>query len=105
MANKKNYNKISEEAKTEPVEVEETPMVVAYVPRPTKAPEVVEEPKAKFGKVSGCTKLNVRKAPKSDAPVRRVINANTEVEILEDAGDFYKIGNGEYCMKSFITVV
>lgn len=101
MANKKNYNKISTEAaeKAEPIEIETVPEVQAEEPV-----VVVEEPKKKFGTVANCTKLNVRKAPKSNAPVCRIISAGTEVEIVDESGDFYKIGDNEYCMKDFIVL-
>ena len=101
MANKKNYNKISTEAaeKAEPVEIETVPEI-----EPEAPVEIEPLPYFFLGTVANCKKLNVRKAPKANAEVSRIINAGTEVEILEEAGDFYKIGDGEYCMKKFIAV-
>lgn len=65
-------------------------------------------PAPKIGRVFGCTSLNVRKAPKTNATVICTINCHAEVEIdeLESTDDFYKIctasGIEGYCMKKFI---
>ena len=65
-------------------------------------------PAPKIGRVFGCTSLNVRKAPKTNAVVICTINCHAEVEIdeLESTDDFYKIctasGIEGYCMKKFI---
>lgn len=108
MGKNRNYNRISTEARVElqPEEIEKTTLDVE--PEEPEAPEipveVVDEPKAKTGVVTGCKKLNVRQEPKADAEVSRIIDANTKVDIIDEAGDFYKIGEGEYCMKNFITI-
>lgn len=101
MANKKNYNKISTEAaeKADSIKIETVPEVQPEEP-------VAIEPLPYFflGVVANCKKLNVRTSPKADAKICRTIDADTEVEILDEADDFYKIGDGEYCMKNFIAV-
>lgn len=82
----------------EPIEVVEPAIetVIETVPAP------------KIGRVFGCTNLNVRKAPKTNATVICTINCHAEVEIdeLESTDDFYKIctasGIEGYCMKKFI---
>lgn len=132
MSNKnyKNYNSISstkpvEEVKTEPVEVKEevkvekpAPVVEEVKPEPTPAPVVEqpkpvvkpEPPKPVTGIVSGCAKLNVRKAANKDAEVVAVINEGSEVVInrIKSTVDFYAVctaaGIEGFCMKKFITV-
>lgn len=90
------------------------PADTAEVVEPIEAVEPVIEtaiettPAPKIGRVFGCTSLNVRKAPKTNATVICTINCHAEVEIdeLESTDDFYKIctasGIEGYCMKKFI---
>lgn len=90
------------------------PVETAEVVEPIKAVEPAIEtaietaPSPKIGRVFGCTSLNVRKAPKTNAVVICTINCHAEVEIdeLESTDDFYKIctasGIEGYCMKKFI---
>ena len=72
-------------------------------------PEVEEKPR-KFGKVNGCTKLNIRKMPNRNAEVLAEIKAGSEVMIDEENStyEFYKVctesGIEGYCMKNFIKV-
>ena len=126
MSNKnyKNYNNFSstkpaEEVKTEPVEVKEETVVeevkveeptpVVEEPKPVVKPE--PQPKPVTGTVSGCAKLNVRKAPNKDAEILAVINEGSEVVInrIKSTVDFYAVctaaGIEGYCMKKFITPV
>ena len=65
----------------------------------------------KTGCVSGCFKLNVRKEPKSNAPVVGFLNKGVGVTIytsFEDS-DFYKVKTFSnniiegYCLKKYIT--
>ena len=60
----------------------------------------------KTGKVINCQLLNVRKRPKRDAEILRVIAKDDEVEILSDAGEFLrvKLSDGTYgfCMSMYI---
>ena len=87
----------------EPVETAETIEPIEAV-----EPTVETVPAPKIGRVFGCTSLNVRKAPKTNATVICTINCHAEVEIdeLESTDDFYKIctasGIEGYCMKKFI---
>ena len=75
---------------------------------PAIEPTIETSPAPKIGRVFGCTSLNVRKAPKTNAAVICTINCHAEVEIdeLESTDDFYKIctasGIEGYCMKKFI---
>lgn len=75
---------------------------------PAIEPAIETAPAPKIGRVFGCTSLNVRKAPKTNAVVICTINCHAEVEIdeLESTDDFYKIctasGIEGYCMKKFI---
>ncbi len=84
------------------------PVEIAEVIEPIEVVEPVVEPSPKIGRVFGCTSLNVRKAPKTNAVVICTINCHAEVEIdeLESTDDFYKVftasGVVGYCMKKFI---
>ena len=122
MSNKnyKNYNNFSstkptEEVKTEPVEVEVKEDVKVEEVKPEPTP-VVEQPKPQqtkpvTGNVSGCAKLNVRKAANKDAEIVAVINEGSEVVInrIKSTVDFYAVctaaGIEGYCMKKFIAPV
>ena len=73
--------------------------------------EIVEKkeelkPEVKTGKVVNCQLLNVRKRPKRDAEILRVISKDDEVEILNTAGEFLKIklsdGTYGFCMSTYI---
>ena len=75
-------------------------------------PESVAEPEIqKFGQVSGCKKLNVRKLPSRDAGIVSELVEGSEVMIddNESTALFYKIctehGIEGYCMKDFIKVL
>lgn len=74
-------------------------------------PETVEETSRKMGRVIGCVKLNVRRAPKPRAEVVCEIACDTEVEVdeAESTIDFYKIctasGVEGYCVKTYISVM
>lgn len=75
---------------------------------------VVEEkskPKNKEGSitkgvVAGCEKLNIRKAPKSDAPVVTIVDAGTELKIFDPdkaINGWYKTEKG-FCMKQYVKI-
>ena len=79
-------------------------------------PEVEPEPSVepenrKFGKVSNCKKLNIRKLPSRDAEIVSELVDGSEVMIdeKESTALFYKIctehGIDGYCMKDYITVL
>lgn len=74
------------------------PVVEAPVEKP------VEKKKKTFGIVSGCEKLNVRKAPSTESEVVEMINQDDKIEILATEDRFYKIKNG-YVMQDFIKLV
>lgn len=68
------------------------------------------KPEVKTGKVVNCQLLNVRKRPRRDAEILRVIAKDDEVEILNsvqfNAGEFLrvKLSDGTYgfCMSKYI---
>lgn len=68
--------------------------------------ESVKKPRStkktsKKGIVFNCGLLNVRENASVAAKVVKCIPAGTEIEILDEEGDFYKIADG-FVMKSFI---
>ena len=87
------------------------PEVEPIVPEPVIPEPVVESEKRKFGKVSNCKKLNIRKLPSRDAEIVSELIEGSEVMIdeKESTALFYKIctehGIEGYCMKNFIKVV
>ena len=73
--------------------------------------EIIEKkeelkPEVKTGRVVNCQLLNVRKRPKRDAEILRVIAKDDEVEILNTVGEFLrvKLSDGAYgfCMSTYI---
>ena len=79
---------------------------------PEVEPEPSDEPEnRKFGKVSNCKKLNIRKLPSRDAEIVSELVEGSEVMIdeKESTALFYKIctehGIDGYCMKDYITVL
>ena len=73
--------------------------------------EIIEKkeelkPEVKTGRVVNCQLLNVRKRPKRDAEILRVIEKDDEVEILNTVGEFLrvKLSDGTYgfCMSTYI---
>ena len=99
-----------EEKVDEPIEGQ---IVIPEVePEPVSDPEPSVEPEnRKFGKVSNCKKLNIRKLPSRDAEIVSELIEGSEVMIdeKESTALFYKIctehGIDGYCMKNFIKVV
>ena len=99
-----------EEKVDEPIEGQ---IVIPEVePEPVSDPEPSVEPEnRKFGKISNCKKLNVRKLPSRDAEIVSELVEGVEVMIdeKESTALFYKIctehGIEGYCMKNFIKVL
>ena len=99
-----------EEKVDEPIEGQ---IVIPEVePEPVSDPEPSVEPEnRKFGKVSNCKKLNIRKLPSRDAEIVSELIEGSEVMIdeKESTALFYKIctehGTDGYCMKDYITVL
>ena len=81
------------------------------IPEPVIPEPVVEPENRKFGKVSNCKKLNIRKLPSRDAEIVSELIEGSEVMIdeKESTALFYKIctehGIEGYCMKQFIKVL
>ena len=99
-----------EEKVDEPIEGQ---IVIPEVePEPVSDPEPSVEPEnRKFGKVSNCKKLNIRKLPSRDAEIVSELIEGSEVMIdeKESTALFYKIctehGIEGFCMKQFIKVL
>ena len=89
-------------------EVESEPV---FVPPMPEVDPVVEPENRKFGKVSNCKKLNIRKLPSRDAEIISELIEGSEVMIDENESTalFYKIctehGIEGFCMKQFIKVL
>jgi hypothetical protein len=72
--------------------------------------EIPDPTKCVKGTLVNCTRLNVRKDPKGDASVVKVINTTTPVMVDLDKSteDFYYVYSIEgfegYCMKNFMNV-
>ena len=87
------------------------PEVEPIVPEPVIPEPVVEPENRKFGKISNCKKLNVRKLPSRDAGIVSELVEGSEVMIdeKESTALFYKIytehGIEGFCMKQFIKVL
>lgn len=95
------------------IQVEETEAVLPAVSEPevTTAPEVEESaPVVVNGVVADCAKLNVRRAPSTNAAVLCEINRGTKVVIDMDKSkpDWYSIcteaGVDGFCMKKYIEI-
>ena len=111
MMARKNYSKISEEAKKEKdKEVVENVEVKEEVVENTEAKEEVKEVIKPIGIVTGCARLYVRKEANAESKFLCIINQNTEVVIDTEKSteDFYKVctsaGVEGYCMKKFISI-
>ena len=101
-----------EEKVDEPIEGQIViPEVEPIVPEPVIPEPVVEPENLKFGKVSNCKKLNIRKLPSRDAEIVSELIEGSEVMIdeKESTALFYKIctehGIEGFCMKQFIKVL
>ena len=101
-----------EEAVEEKVEEPIEGQIVIPEVEPEPDPEPSVEPEnQKFGKVSNCKKLNIRKLPSRDAEIVSELIEGSEVMIdeKESTALFYKIctehGIEGYCMKDYITVL
>ena len=101
-----------EEKVDEPIEGQIViPEVEPIVPEPVIPEPVVEPENRKFGKVSNCKKLNIRKLPSRDAEIVSELIEGSEVMIdeKESTALFYKIctehGIEGFCMKQFIKVL
>lgn len=115
---KKNYSKMypkdTEAISEKPKVVEEPAIVNTVTDNPLIVDDIVEtdtpEVIPTFGIVSGCTKLNVRTKPDSDAEVAYVVSADTELNIDFDksTNDWYHVSNAAgiegFCMKNYIFI-
>lgn len=113
-----NYTKFSEEAKVVTPVVEEPEIKEEEIVEPEIEEEIVEpkieeeeeivEPEVFVGVVDNCTSLRVRKEPNAHAPVLKIINVGTKVDVVDEpTDDFYKVqvaGFTGFCMKEYITI-
>lgn len=105
---KTNYNKMSDKPKSKveaSLEIETGSFEVEQITKDVETTKPVVN--VKKGVVTGCTKLNVRKAPDATAEIIGTIDAGETVVIHDEIGSFYKVGNpdgDEYCMKKYISV-
>ena len=102
---------VEEENKEKVEESIEGQIVIPEVePEPDHEPSIEPENR-KFGKISNCKKLNVRKLPSRDAGIVSELVEGSEVMIdeKESTALFYKIytehGIEGFCMKQFIKVL
>lgn len=106
MMARRNYSKISEEAKKEKEVVEVNEEVVEN----TEVKEEVKEVIKPIGIVTGCSRLYVREKANKESKFLCIINQNAEVVIDTEKStkDFYKVctstGVEGYCMKKFISI-
>lgn len=100
---------IENEVMNEPAEVVEE--VKEAVVEPVTEPVVEPEKEPVIGIVTDCVKLNVRAEASAKSEVVAVIDASTELVIIEEEStkDFFKIctasGIEGYCMKKFVTII
>lgn len=102
MAGKKNYNKISTEAKTDENIVDVEEVVEETV-------ETAATPEESAGIVCNCKKLNIRKKADVNSKSIGILELNDEVGIIDDSDKtFYEIvtekGVHGYCMKKYIKI-
>ena len=91
--------------------IEEPVVEEPVIEEPVIEESVIDEPEPIIGVVTDCLKLNVREFATKNADILGVINAATELVIIEEEStkDFYKIctstGLEGYCMKKFISIM
>lgn len=107
MAGKKNYNKISTEAKTLNEEVSED---IVRTETEEEAPEPAAEPVlAEAAIVCNCNKLNVRKKADIESKSIKILDEGDEVGIIgRKDKTFYEVvtadGTKGFCMKKYIKI-
>lgn len=111
MSKKTNYSKISNmnEAETNAVTDIVVEPVSTEATEETK-PIIDTKPEIIYGKVVGCTKLNVRKEPIVTSDIVRTVNKDEKIVINMDKSndEFYSVRLGAikgYCMKKYIEIV
>ena len=114
---KKDYTKFSKNRSEDREVVENKPIPEVTYPFSeddvSEEPDVIHTPEQKplvFGKVSYCSKLNVREHPTLFSDVLCCLIENTEIEIDKDksTSDFYAIctptGLEGFCLKKFVEI-
>ena len=93
------YNKprkeetVNEEVKEVQTAEETVEVSQEETPAEEKKVEAVQEPIRQFAIVSGAKKVNMRKAPDKDAAILKVLEDNTEVELLKVDRTWTRIGH------------
>ena len=118
MSKKTNYSKISNmnEVETNAVtDIACKPVNTVAEPVSTEATEETKpiidtKPEIIYGKVVGCTKLNVRKEPIVTSDIVRTVSKDEKIVINMDKSndEFYSVRLGAikgYCMKKYIEIV
>lgn len=119
MSKKTNYSKISNMNEAETITVTDIackPVVdIVVEPVSTEATEETKpiidtKPEIIYGKVVGCTKLNVRKEPIVTSDIVRTVSKDEKIVINMDKSndEFYSVRLGAikgYCMKKYIEIV
>ena len=93
------YNKprkeetVNEEVKEVQAIKETTEILQEETPAEEKKVEAVQKSIRQFAIVSGAKRVNMRKAPNKDAEILKVLNENTEVELLKVDRTWAQIGH------------
>lgn len=75
-----------------------------------QATKPVETPVNIVGVVSGCKRLNIRKAPNKDSDIVEVVSVNAELTIARHSLDkpWYRVVTSDgvkgFCMREFVTI-
>ena len=113
---RQSMNQSKPEQTPDPAAVPETPVPpVEPTPEPTQVPTpetptAPEPPVEKPGRVVNCTKLNLRKAPSTDAEILCEMDNKTKFTVneAESTAEFYKItlssGIEGFCMRKYIVI-
>lgn len=92
----------------EPAKQEEPVKEVAKPVEPVKTAKPEPVKVKRLGVVVNCDLLNVRERPSRNAAILCMLLCDSEVEIVDDVGAFYKVitevGLEGFCMKDYINV-
>lgn len=69
--------------------------------------EPIVEKEIKYGKLTKCKLLNVRKEPIANSEILFTVSDNDTIEIIDEIDEFYKVKVNDkegYCVKYFIEI-